>query len=816
MKQLTARLHRIPGEIWLLVGLNAAFYGRFLVTGRVLMLRDMFFDHYPWFLFMRQTLAQGTLPLWNPYTGFGEALHADLDPAMLYPATWLILLIGPGVGVLVSYTLHLTMAAVACYATARLMGVGRIGALLTGMVFSFNTFTIVTLEWIPDVHVMSWAPVVLAVLAYWIKSGRWWVLFLLPGIFALQFLAGYPEGVLYTVAAAGLFTLFSGAYRWRQSGRVGTLVTPVLVLGIAGLCGIVLCMAQILPTYEALELSYRSEIDSGADDGSVNPLMWLTLLVPSLYGTQGFGGHYWAPSVMAYWLGSFHVGVVAMVLFAMVGIRRVTGLRATTDTEPDPLTRMCAPYWLTVLILSGLYAMGQHTPFFPFLWESIGLLQGFRWPSKSLVCVTLALSFLAGIAFDFLLRNTFEEPDRAGFLRITLYRWGALGLFALISIFVLFTLANEGALGKSILSRFFNLSSIKTEYMHRIPWDTLLRDAIRLAVIGPLVALALTLYFRREATRHILGPALILIAIGDLLLVSAPLVITAPKSILEVSSPHADRLRSHDNVYRFYEVRDETQRILYAEPNTEPFRLGLESVVGSWALPCRVYAAENTSTFSLGEMSELLGLLRHPDLPEPARQRLFALLNCKYLVKYPSLSEYFKTGNLGDTQIVELPSAMPRAYVVGGPQIYKKRSAMYQTLGLVGFNPTAVALAAQADTGGEDFSDLQPGQVAHTITRLADTPQRLQIDLHTARAGLLVVTDSHYPGWEATVNGRPRSILKVNGGFRALRVDEGTNVVIMRYRPAPFYRGAMISVVGLVVYLAALAWAYQKSRVAAA
>ena len=46
------------------------------------------------------------------------------------------------------------------------------------------------------------------------------------------------------------------------------------------------------------------------------------------------------------------------------------------------------------------------------------------------------------------------------------------------------------------------------------------------------------------------------------------------------------------------------------------------------------------------------------------------------------------------------------------------------------------------------------------------------------RPALLVASESYYPNWHATVDGRPAEVLAAEGAFLALRVDPGEHDVL--------------------------------------
>ena len=61
------------------------------------------------------------------------------------------------------------------------------------------------------------------------------------------------------------------------------------------------------------------------------------------------------------------------------------------------------------------------------------------------------------------------------------------------------------------------------------------------------------------------------------------------------------------------------------------------------------------------------------------------------------------------------------------------------------------------------------------------------------KPGLVVLTDAHYPGWEATLDGEPVRILRANLDFRAVVVPAGIHEIEMRYRPASFRTGILLA-----------------------
>ncbi|MAG36022.1 MAG: hypothetical protein CL878_07250 [Dehalococcoidia bacterium] len=93
-----------------------------------------------------------------------------------------------------------------------------------------------------------------------------------------------------------------------------------------------------------------------------------------------------------------------------------------------------------------------------------------------------------------------------------------------------------------------------------------------------------------------------------------------------------------------------------------------------------------------------------------------------------------------------------------------------------------------------------------TATLVAAMPERVTVETSATRPGILVLTDTYYPGWRATVDGRPANLLRANYLFRGVYVPAGAHQVEFAYHPAPFQRGLLVSGLALVAALAILVW----------
>ncbi len=92
-----------------------------------------------------------------------------------------------------------------------------------------------------------------------------------------------------------------------------------------------------------------------------------------------------------------------------------------------------------------------------------------------------------------------------------------------------------------------------------------------------------------------------------------------------------------------------------------------------------------------------------------------------------------------------------------------------------------------------------------SITRTS--AQRIELETNSAHPGLLVVAESWYGSWRATVDGKPVPVLRANGPFMAVRLDAGKHHVVYWYAlPLSVALGRLMSavtVLGLLVWRAA-------------
>jgi hypothetical protein len=88
------------------------------------------------------------------------------------------------------------------------------------------------------------------------------------------------------------------------------------------------------------------------------------------------------------------------------------------------------------------------------------------------------------------------------------------------------------------------------------------------------------------------------------------------------------------------------------------------------------------------------------------------------------------------------------------------------------------------------------------VTFVTNEPEHVVLRVDAPARGFVHLSDQHFPGWTATVNDVPTSIMRTNYLFRLVEVPAGTSVVEFRYQPWSVRIGAAVSALTIASLLA--------------
>jgi hypothetical protein len=182
-------------------------------------------------------------------------------------------------------------------------------------------------------------------------------------------------------------------------------------------------------------------------------------------------------------------------------------------------------------------------------------------------------------------------------------------------------------------------------------------------------------------------------------------------------------------------------------------------------------------------------------VPSPEDIRL---LGVRYLVAHEG--QPLPTGIGGEVLaseagylLYELDIAQPRASVVPAWSVVDDGALAFDAVGARGFDP-AVTAVVEGDPGIEPG----PAPTAGTATYAEATPEDVRVEVDAPSPSIVVVRNTWERGWSATVDGRPAPVLRADAFLQGVPVPAGQHEVRLVYRePA----------IGYGIWASAIVWA---------
>ena len=74
-------------------------------------------------------------------------------------------------------------------------------------------------------------------------------------------------------------------------------------------------------------------------------------------------------------------------------------------------------------------------------------------------------------------------------------------------------------------------------------------------------------------------------------------------------------------------------------------------------------------------------------------------------------------------------------------------------------------------------------------------PEEIHIDIDTPSAAILSLSQPHYPGWQASLNGGDVDIIRAYGGLSAVEIPPGQHRLRLRFVPISYTIGGIFSLI---------------------
>jgi hypothetical protein len=176
----------------------------------------------------------------------------------------------------------------------------------------------------------------------------------------------------------------------------------------------------------------------------------------------------------------------------------------------------------------------------------------------------------------------------------------------------------------------------------------------------------------------------------------------------------------------------------------------------------------------------------------------------------PAFQAYSTQLQLADIRqgvwIYENPNVLSRAYLVHRVEVAPGSEAL-ERMTAPDFNAWTTALIEEpllpeqmAALEGAPVRSVSAAHITHYGL------QRVEVEAELTAPGLLVLGDTHYPGWEVTVDDARAPLLRVNHALRGVYLPAGAHRVVFRFVSKVFNVGLVVSCAILLCGIGIIAW----------
>ena len=782
-----ARRARLGSAAVLLVLAATPFWRA--VLGGTLFERDINMVWLPQVESMVRAVAGGSWPLWDPYVGFGQPMLADPRVGLLYPPTWLNLLLPPSAFYTLFVVAHIAASGWGMLALARHWSASRLAATFSATMWMLSG---PLLSLVPMWHHLAgfaWMPwVALAAVRAFERPdparSAW-----LGCAVALQWLAGSPEASLLSLLVVAVLAVRALRGCGVDQGSRRRLAR---LTALAALIGATLPAAQWLPTLDVVSRSARRQQAMGDHAAwSRHPWALAELIAPARWAELPLNleAIHEVLDDRPPWLRSIYLGAPALGLVAAGLLARHAGGRSLAG----------------LLGLSIVLSMGRHVPFYETSTALLPPLQWLRYPVKTLLVTAFAWSLLAGRGLDVVSGSA-----------LTARAWSRR-----VMLPALFALLVSGGVWLALAS---GSGSWLRAWLLPLPGDALrqaLQPSILRAVTATLAAAAALALLAWRAPAGIggrrLAIALAVVCTADLLqkhvtlnpVAPAELFDSRPRVLDSFSLGIADRLFVRDysiaapQESRRPDVRSPYQ--LARWPAGWPPQAGLVLGVHEYLNPPTAARWGLYGSFDF----DILGLqpsyqhalaerLRSLEGDPVAHTRLLRMGGVTHALGLRAAEWWQGLEPIAELpgwlvepiRVFRVPDPLTRAYAVRGARIVHDERAL-ELLADPSFDPARELILPSG-------RPRQPGPAPGSVRILGAAHGEVRIFASLDAPGFLVLADAFDPGWGATVDGQPVPVLRANIALRAVELTPGRHHVVFRYRPPWVLWGFAISLLGLV------------------
>jgi hypothetical protein len=544
------------------------------------------------------------------------------------------------------------------------------------------------------------------------------------------------------------------------------LIGPSLVIGLSYLVAVVTALPQLILSFELYTLSNRIRFSEGfAYIGSFNPLALISFFIPNLD---------------AIFSGKLYMGAISVFFFVLGVILSWKEKKAIF-------------IWLSIAAL--LIAPGIFSPVYVFLTKWLKFY-AFRTPVKLLLFLGFFYSIIAAYGADLFLAKKDKGNDE---IKLA-FRWflglaiAAIAIFSLMSIFISVFYKHAFSLGAFLVRNFivgkpghnFNLEY----YMAKLArYLSIVKDALSFTspnFLVPFVVIVVSIFLvyaviKKFVSRKAFLTASLILIILDLRIYPLNFIIRDYESFRSFFKRPAivDFLKEDKGLFRIFTFSDNVSGL------TLPPSYNM-----IWKIPtANMYSPLALSGYYLF-FKEMGGVNDSTGTTPVSKDYLYShlkqlgMMNVKYIITDEELrsAELAKVWSDGKEAVYKNNLFMPRFWLAGSVKVISDEGELLKTVTSDDFEPAAhVYLNEEIGRYYGKYSVYNGGS---SVSLVSEGHDYFILDVYNSGKKFLVVSQTHYPGWRALIDGKDDvEVTRANYLIIGIPLEEGHHTVKFYYAP---------------------------------
>ncbi|QQG40986.1 MAG: YfhO family protein [Candidatus Levyibacteriota bacterium] len=720
--------------------------------------KDDLWIFYPQRTFSTTVLKNKEIPLWNPYS-FSGNYHLGLsETAIFYPFN-LLFLFFPQIDVWVLLIIiEPIITGVGMYLFLKTIVSQEKSAIFGALAFAFSGVIITrAIDGLSVGHTLIWMPYVFWGVESFLQTKKIRFLWVILISLCFSLLAGWFQFTFYILFFSLLYALFEISFEKKKDTKRNLfIVIPFLLFPL-------LTLFHTIPALEALADSPRLALEGRLFSYQhLMPFIHIaTIIFPDFWGNPAVYNFY-GPS--DYKESILFVGVIPL-FFSLLLISR-----HKTKKELFFILAIIIAFLLGIDNLFSKALLLLHLPIYSsFI------------PSRIFVVAIFSFCVLASFGFDFVLIEDKEKVWRK-IKKVFLYLWLAVVLFV---IFVGYKIVID----PGILSRVDNFG-LNTNVS---------AIQIRSTIVSVGIFILLTIicvFFKNKYKRNIFFGCVIAVFFLQSYIFAQKYIPFSQRQFLYPEHPVFKYLKEHQGLDRFMSIG-----LGHIAPSL-PLQFGLYSPEGIGSMYIRRYGEfvryMQYGDFGIPNKIAFDMEISPKDVFTPLNKRFYnfvSLTSIKYIVVDKKSMEELKIIPDKDNfvlvwenekwQIYEYKKTMPRFFVTSDYKIITNKEKILQTLFSNEFNPAKVIL--------EENPGFAPKEYLGNVKVFNYSPNKITMQVESDNNALIYFSDTYTKAFKAFIDGKEGRILRANYTFRAIPVEKGKHIVVVRYDTTGVSAGFIIA-----------------------